>query len=65
LHGQTVALAQRDDGDWAVRFRQFDLAMVGDQSNTIHGARLSRVGSAAVAPTSAGASEADGKHVPG
>jgi putative transposase len=49
LSGQTVALAQRDDDDWTVRFRQFDLAMVGDETNTIRQVRLGRVGAPAAA----------------
>ncbi len=42
MRGQVVALAQTDDGDWAVRFRQFTLAMLSDATNTIRPARLSR-----------------------
>jgi len=44
LRGQTVALAQADDGDWAIRFRQFTLAMLSDATNTIRPARLARSG---------------------
>ena len=43
LQGQTVALAQRDDGDWVMRFRQFDLAMLDDKSNAIRIARLGQI----------------------
>jgi transposase len=46
LRGQTVALAPRDDGDWAVRFRQFTLAVLSDAANTIRPARLSRTAQA-------------------
>jgi len=42
LRGETVALARRDDGDWAVRFRGFDLAVVDDASGTLRRGRLSR-----------------------
>lgn len=43
LRGETVALAQRDDGAWAVRFRGFDLAVVADDaSGELLRGRLSR-----------------------
>ena len=42
--GQTVALARRDDGDWVVRFRQFELAVLDNESDTIGVDRLSRSG---------------------
>ena len=42
LRGETVALAQRDDGHWAVRFRGFDLAVVDDESSELHRGRLRR-----------------------
>ena len=42
LRGETVALAQRDDGHWAVRFRGFDLAVVDEASGALHRGRLSR-----------------------
>ncbi len=42
LCGQTVAFAQRDDGDWAIRFRQFDLAMLSDRTNRLQPGRLLR-----------------------
>lgn len=49
LRGETVALAQRDDGDWVVRFRGFDLGVVADETNRLRrGERLRR------APGSAG-----------
>ena len=44
LMGQTVALARRDDGDWVVRFRQFDLAVLDNESDTIGVDRLTRTG---------------------
>ena len=50
LQGQTVALAQGDDGDWAVRFRQFTLAMLSDATNTIRPARLARAQDARPCP---------------
>lgn len=40
LIGQTVALAQRDDGDWAVRFCGFDLAVISDVTNRLVSAHL-------------------------
>lgn len=42
LRGETVALAQRDDGDWAVRFRGFDLAVIADASGDLYRSRLRR-----------------------
>jgi putative transposase len=48
LCGQTVALAQGDDGDWAIRFRQFTLAMLSDASNQIRPVRLARTAAASV-----------------
>ena len=42
LRGQTVALAQRDDGDWAVRFRAFDLAVLADETAQIRRTGLAR-----------------------
>ncbi len=42
LRGETVALAQHDDGDWRVRFRGFDLAVLSDALNAILLAGLSR-----------------------
>jgi putative transposase len=35
LARQNVALAQNDDGDWSIRFRQFSLAMLSDTTNMI------------------------------
>jgi transposase InsO family protein len=42
LRGETVALARRDDGDWAVRFRGFDLAVVDDASGALRRGGLRR-----------------------
>ena len=42
LRGETVALARRDDGDWAVRFRGFDLAVMQEESTEIRRCGLSR-----------------------
>ena len=42
LRGETVGLARRDDGDWAVRFRGFDLAIVTDAGGAMKPLRLSR-----------------------
>lgn len=52
LRGQTVAFAQCDDGDWAIRFRQFSLAMVSDSTNKIRPARLTRTDRARILPPS-------------
>jgi transposase InsO family protein len=40
LRGQTIAVAQSDDGDWRIRFRQFDLAVLSDRTGAIRHARL-------------------------
>jgi hypothetical protein len=42
LRGETVGVAQRDDGDWAVRFRGFDLAVLPDNSGELKRCGLSR-----------------------
>jgi putative transposase len=42
LRGETVALARRDDGDWAVRFRGFDLAVLLEESNELRRCGLRR-----------------------
>jgi len=54
LRGETVALAQRDDGDWAVRFRCFDLAVVTDATNTVRRCGLSRTPAPGRPPAPAG-----------
>jgi transposase InsO family protein len=46
LRGQTVALAQDDDGDWRIRFRQFGLAVLSDETGAIRHARLARTNGA-------------------
>ena len=46
LRRETVALAQRDDGDWAIRFRNFDLAILARQTNEIIRSGLARSGEA-------------------
>jgi len=42
LANETVALVQRDDGDWTIRFRWIDLATLSDQSAQIVGSKLAR-----------------------
>lgn len=42
LRGQTVALAQRDNGDWVIRFRAFDLAVLEDETTQIRRTGLAR-----------------------
>lgn len=42
LRGETVALARRDDGDWAIRFRGFDLATLSDETHEIRRSGLTR-----------------------
>jgi transposase InsO family protein len=42
LRGQTVAVARRDDGDWAIRFRGFDLAVLLEAGNTVKRCGLAR-----------------------
>jgi transposase InsO family protein len=42
LCGETVALARRDDGDWAVRFCGFDLAVLREESNELRRCGLGR-----------------------
>lgn len=42
LRGETVGLARRDDGDWTVRFRGFDLATLDDATANIRRSGLSR-----------------------
>jgi transposase InsO family protein len=44
LVGQTVGLARRDDGDWTVRFRSFDVARVGEDSGALIRSGLARTG---------------------
>jgi hypothetical protein len=35
LKGQIVGLARRDDGDWAVRFRNFDVAVLDQETTAV------------------------------
>jgi transposase InsO family protein len=42
LRGETVAVARRDDGDWAVRFRGFDLAVLLEKSDGLRRCGLAR-----------------------
>jgi len=42
LRGETVALVQRDDGDWTIRFRGFDLATLDDATAAIRRSGLAR-----------------------
>lgn len=42
LRGETVAVARRDDGDWAVRFRGFDLAVLLEESGGLRRCGLAR-----------------------
>ena len=44
LRGETIALARRDDGDWTVRFRGFDLATLNDETHDIRRSGLARTG---------------------
>jgi hypothetical protein len=44
LRKETVALARRDDGNWAIRFRNFDLATLTVESNEIRRSGLARPG---------------------
>ncbi len=39
---ETVAMAQRDDGDWTIRFRWIDLATVSDEKAQIVRSKLAR-----------------------
>jgi transposase InsO family protein len=42
LRGETVGVARRDDGDWAVRFRGFDLAVLLEESGELRRCGLGR-----------------------
>ena len=42
LLGETIAIAQRDDGDWTIRFRNFDLAMLMEDTGVIRRSGLAR-----------------------
>ncbi len=51
LRGETIGIARRDDGNWAVRFRGDDLAILGEASAELRGCRLARSGQATTTPT--------------
>jgi transposase InsO family protein len=42
LRGETVGVARRDDGDWAVRFRGFDLTVLAEESGELRRCGLAR-----------------------
>jgi hypothetical protein len=42
LVGETVGVARRDDGDWAVRFRCFELAILTDENGELRRCGLAR-----------------------
>ena len=46
LRQETVALARRDDGNWAIRFRNFDLGTLTDEGNELRRSGLARSGQA-------------------
>ena len=57
MRKETVALAQRDDGNWAIRFRNFDLGTLTDEGNEIRRSglvRSSQTGASAATPVGAG-----------
>jgi len=61
MRKETIALAQRDDGNWAIRFRNFDLGTLTDEGNEIRRSGLVRSSQTGVSATiAAGASQADG-----
>jgi hypothetical protein len=41
LRKKTIALARRDDGNWAIRFRNFDLGTLTEEGNVFWPVRLS------------------------
>jgi putative transposase len=43
MRKETIALAQRDDGNWAIRFRNFDLGTLTDAGNEIRRSGLVRL----------------------
>ena len=43
LRKETIALTQRDDGNWAIRFRNFDLGTLTDEGNEIRRSGLVRL----------------------
>jgi len=50
LRGERVALAQRDDGDWTIRFRGFDLATLTDATAELRRSGLVRTARPGTAP---------------
>jgi hypothetical protein len=46
MRKETIALAQRDDGNWAIRFRNFDLGTLTDEGNEIRRSGLVRLNQA-------------------
>jgi hypothetical protein len=61
MRKETIALAQRDDGNWAIRFRNFDLGTLTDEGNEIRRSGLVRSSQTGVSATKeAGADQADG-----
>jgi transposase InsO family protein len=46
MRKETIALAQRDDGDWAIRFRNFDLGTLTNEGNEIRRSGLVRLSQA-------------------
>ena len=42
LRKETIALAQRDDGNWAIRFSNFDLGTLTEEGNEIRRSGLVR-----------------------
>jgi putative transposase len=46
LSGEEIAISRRDDGDWQVRFRSFDLAILEAESGNLRRSGLARSGKA-------------------
>jgi hypothetical protein len=46
LATEDVAISRRDDGDWLLRFRSFDLAIVEANSGQLRRSGLARSGQA-------------------
>jgi putative transposase len=51
LRGETIGIARRDDGNWAVRFRGYDLAILGEASAELRDCGLAPSGQATNTPT--------------
>lgn len=51
LRGQSIALARREDGNWWVRFRGFDLAELDERSSVLRRSGLARTTGSAVQPS--------------